>query len=157
MSQTFPAEGSPNSLKWAAILAILVDVPFILVLLLSGGETKLELHPTMVLPLAISGLIIYASYSAGKMEYVLEEDALSVSFPLSTLRISYIRIRYAGKVETSLRFRVFGGSLPGARALPAFILQSSRPKLTKQGLNQLMTCPIRIHRQAIQIPASFNH
>ena len=48
------------------------------------------------------------------MNYVLGEDELRVSFPLSPLRVSYTKIRYAGKVETSLRFRLFGGSLPGA-------------------------------------------
>jgi hypothetical protein len=48
------------------------------------------------------------------MKYVLGEDELKVNFSLSPLRISYNKIRYAGKVETSLRFRLFGGSLPGS-------------------------------------------
>jgi hypothetical protein len=68
----------------------------------------------MLIPLTISGLIIYSSYAAGRMEYVLGEDELKVSFPLSPLRVSYSKIKCAGKVETNLRFRLFGGSLPGA-------------------------------------------
>jgi hypothetical protein len=96
------------------VFALLVDIPFLLVILLSGGEPEPVMLPVMILPLAVSGLLVYASYSAGKMVYVLGEDELRVCFPLSPLRISYTRIRYAGKVETSLRFRLFGGSLPGA-------------------------------------------
>jgi hypothetical protein len=96
------------------LIALLIDVPFLLILLLFSGEPKQVSFLIMILPLAISGLIVYASYSAGKMEYVLMEDELRISFPLSPLRIRYDKIRYAGKVETSLRFRLFGGSLPGA-------------------------------------------
>jgi hypothetical protein len=68
----------------------------------------------MILPLGISGLIVYASYASGRTAYVLGENELRVSFPLSPLRISYSKIRSAGKVETSLRFRLFGGSFPGS-------------------------------------------
>jgi hypothetical protein len=114
MSQTFPAEASANSLKWTVVFALLIDIPFLLVILLSGGEPGPVMLPVLILPLAISGLLVYASYSAGKMVYVLGDDELRICFPVSPLRISYTRIRYVGKVETSLRFRLFGGSLPGA-------------------------------------------
>ncbi|MFH0897576.1 MAG: PH domain-containing protein [Candidatus Bathyarchaeota archaeon] len=113
MSQPFTAENSRKSLKWAVLLALLIDVPFILVPLFSSGEPEPVLLLVMFIPFAISGLIVYSSYAARRMEYVLENDALRVSFPLSPLRISYTKIRCAGKVETSLRFRLFGGRLPG--------------------------------------------
>ncbi len=114
MSRSFPAGGSGNSLRWAIALALLIDLPLLLVLLLSSGKPEPVLFLIMIVPVAVSGLIIYSSYTAGMMEYKLEEDELRVSFPLSPLRVSYSKIRCAGKVETSLRFRLFGGSLPGA-------------------------------------------
>ena len=114
MSQHFQAEDSKKSLKWAVLLALLIDVPFLLVLLLSSGEPEPILLLIMSIPLAISALIIYSSYSAGRMEYVLDEAELRISFPLSPLKINYTKIRGAARVETSLRFRLFGGSLPGA-------------------------------------------
>jgi hypothetical protein len=114
MSKSFPVGDSGKSLKWAVLIALLIDLPFLMILLFSSGELKLVSLLVMILPLAISGLIVYASYASGRMEYVLGEDELRVNFPLSPLRISYNKIRYAGKVETSLRFRLFGGSLPGS-------------------------------------------
>jgi len=114
MSQSFPAEGSGNSLRWSILIALLIDAPFLLIALFSSGEPKPLLLLIMILPLSISGLIVYASYASGKMRYIIGEDGLRISFALSPLRISYDRIRYAGKVETSLRFRLFGGSLPGS-------------------------------------------
>jgi hypothetical protein len=114
MSQSFPAEGSGNSLKWSILIALLIDAPFLLITLFSSGEPKLVSLLFTILPLSISGLIVYASYASGKMRYIIGEDELRISFPLSPLRILYDKIRYAGKVETSLRFRLFGGSLPGS-------------------------------------------
>jgi hypothetical protein len=114
MSKSFQAEDSGNNLKWSVLIALLIDTPFLLVLLLSGGELGLVSLLIMILPTAISGLIIYASYSASKMTYLLGDRELSIVFPLSPLRISYSEIKDAGKVETSLRFRLFGGSLPGS-------------------------------------------
>jgi hypothetical protein len=114
MSQSFPAEGSRNSLKWSILIALLIDAPFLLILLFFSGEPKLVSLLSTILPLSISGLIVYASYASGKMRYIIGEDELRISFPLSPLRIRYDKIRYAGMVETSLRFRLFGGSLPGS-------------------------------------------
>lgn len=114
MSQSFPATASPNSFKWTIIIALLIDVPIISILILSGVKPESITLLVFILPAAVSALIIYSSYAAGKIEYILEENQLRVKFPLSPLRISYSKIRGAGKVETSLRFRLFGGSLPGA-------------------------------------------
>jgi hypothetical protein len=69
---------------------------------------------TGLLPLGISALIIYASYASGKMRYTLEEDDIRVNFPLAPQRITYDRIKSVGKVDTNLRLRLFGGSLPGS-------------------------------------------
>jgi len=113
MSQSFPAGDSGNSLKWAVALALLIDIPILMVLLFSW-KTESMILLTSILPIAVSGVIVYSSYAAGRMKYVLEEEGLNVSFPLSPLKISYSRIKAAGKVETSLRLRLFGGSLPGA-------------------------------------------
>jgi hypothetical protein len=44
----------------------------------------------------------------------LSDDGLRINFPLSPLRINYSKIKGAGKMETSLGFRLFGGSLPGS-------------------------------------------
>jgi hypothetical protein len=114
MSRSFPVDGARKNLRWAVLLALIIDLPFIIVFLLSGWEPEPVLLLLMLIPLTISGLIIYSSYAAGRMEYVLGEDELKVSFPLSPLRVSYSKIKCAGKVETNLRFRLFGGSLPGA-------------------------------------------
>jgi hypothetical protein len=114
MSRSFPVDGARKNLRWAVLLALIIDLPFIMVFLLSGWEPEPVLLHLMLIPLTISGLIIYSSYAAGRMEYVLGEDELKVSFPLSPLRVSYSKIKCAGKVETNLRFRLFGGSLPGA-------------------------------------------
>jgi hypothetical protein len=114
MSQSFPAEGSGNSLKWSILIALLIDAPFLIITLFTSGEPKLVSLLFTILSLSISGLIVYASYASGKMRYIIGEDELRISFPLSPLRIRYDKIRYAGKVETSLRFRLFGGSLPGS-------------------------------------------
>ena len=114
MSLSFPAGSSGKSLRWTVALALLIDFPFISILLFYSGKTEPVMLLGTILPVAISGLIIYSSYAAGRMEYVLGEYELRVSFPLSPLRISYGKIKGAGKVETSLRFRLFGGSLPGA-------------------------------------------
>jgi hypothetical protein len=113
MSKSFPVGGSGNSLKRAIILALLIDVPFIAIFLLVGG-TEPSILLTFIFPIMIGGLIVYSSYAAARMEYVLEDDGLRIRFPMSPLRISYRKIRSAGKVETSLSFRLFGGSLPGA-------------------------------------------
>ncbi|MDQ1278855.1 MAG: hypothetical protein QG670_115 [Thermoproteota archaeon] len=95
------------------LLEFLIDIPFLIVVVLSGGEPDLVLLLVLLIPLLISGLIVYSSYSAGRMNYVLEETDLKVNFPLSPLNINYNRIKSARKVETNLRFRLFGGSLPG--------------------------------------------
>ncbi len=113
MTMSFPAGGSGNSLRWAVALALLIDVPFFAVILFSGKPEPAMLL-LAILPLGISALIVYSSYAAGKMQYTLGDDGIRISFPLSPLRISYGRIRGAGKVETSLGFRLFGGSLPGS-------------------------------------------
>ncbi|MFA5869953.1 MAG: PH domain-containing protein [Candidatus Bathyarchaeia archaeon] len=68
----------------------------------------------MIIPLCVSGLIVYSSYAAGRMAYVLGEDGLRVKFSLAPLMLKYQHIKGAGKVETSLGFRLFGGSLPGS-------------------------------------------
>ncbi|HIH88729.1 TPA: DUF1648 domain-containing protein, partial [Candidatus Bathyarchaeota archaeon] len=113
MTMSFPAGSSGNSLKWAIVLALLIDVPFFAMILFSGKpETAMLL--TAILPIGISALIVYASYTAGKMEYTLGDKEFRLNFPLSPLRISYSRIRGAGKVETTLGMRLFGGSLPGS-------------------------------------------
>jgi hypothetical protein len=114
MFRSFPAYGIGNNIMWAVVLALFIDLPLLLVLLLFGGKPEPVLLLVMIIPLAISGLIIYSSYAAGRMEYVLEEDELRVSFPLSPLRINYGKIKCAEMIETSLRFRLFGGNLPGA-------------------------------------------
>lgn len=114
MSQSFSAESSKNSLKWAIIIALLIDTPFLLITLFSGVEPKIFPFLIMILPLSISALIVYASYASSKMMYIIGEDEFRISFPLSPLRISYSKIRQAGKIETNLRFRLFGGSLPGS-------------------------------------------
>ncbi|MCX6649811.1 MAG: PH domain-containing protein [Candidatus Bathyarchaeota archaeon] len=113
MFKSFPAGSSGNSLKWAIVLALLFDVPFASILLF-GGRPESVMLMVSILPIAVSGLIVYSVYAAARMEYVLGEDDLRIRFPLSPLRISYGRIRGAGKVETSLGLRLFGGSLPGA-------------------------------------------
>lgn len=114
MTQRFPAEKSEKSLRWAILLALIIEIPFLLVLLFSSGGPESIFLIIMFLPLAISALIVYASYTAGNMEYILDETELRVSFPLSSLRTSYTKIRNTEKVETILRLRLFGGSLPGA-------------------------------------------
>ena len=114
MSQSYPAGDSGNSLKWAVLIALLINLPLLLVLLFSDVGSEPVLFLIMIVPFTISGLIVYSSYAAGRMNYTLGEDELRVSFPLSPLRVSYPEIRCAGKVETNLRFRLFGGSLPGA-------------------------------------------
>ena len=114
MSRSFPAGASRGSLKWALLLGILIDVPFVAILALSWGELDSIIALVMIIPLGISGLIVYSSYAAGGMAYVLAEEGLRVSFPLAPLRLRYDQIRGAGKVETSLGFRLFGGSLPGS-------------------------------------------
>ncbi len=114
MSKLFPVESSKKSLKWAILIAILIDTPFLLITLFSGVEPKIFPLLIMILPLSISALIVYASYASSKMMYIVGEDEFRISFPLSPLRISYSKIRCAGKIETNLRFRLFGGSLPGS-------------------------------------------
>jgi hypothetical protein len=113
MSQSFPAGGSRNSLMWAVILALLINTPLFSILLLSGINT-VTMTLVSILPVTVSALIIYSSYAAGKMEYILEEDELRVNFPLSPIKISYKKIKEVAKVETTLRLRLLGGSLPGA-------------------------------------------
>jgi hypothetical protein len=113
MSQIFPAESSKNSLKWAILIALLIDTPFILIVLFSGVEPKLFPLLVTILPLSISALIVYASYASAKMMYIVGDSEFSISFPLSP-KISFSKIKYAGKIETNLRFRLFGGSLPGS-------------------------------------------
>ncbi len=112
MTDSFSAGDPGKSLRWAVLIALLIDSPFLLVMLLLGGETMLL--PIMIIPTALSALIVYASYTTGRMTYVLGENELRVNFPLAPLAISYSTIRSAGKVETSLRLRLFGGSLPGS-------------------------------------------
>lgn len=101
-------------MKWAFVLSLLIDAPFLAVLALSWGSLDPILLLIMIIPLGVSGLIVYSSYAAGAMEYLLEEEGLRVRFPLAPLRVKYAQIRGAGKVETSLGFRLFGGSLPGS-------------------------------------------
>jgi len=114
MVQAFSAEKSENSLKWAVLIALIIDIPFLFILLFSGVGRSFVSLTIMLIPLAITGLIIYVSISAGKSEYIFEEDVLRICFPLSPLNISYDKIRNAEKVDTVLGFRIFGGSLPGA-------------------------------------------
>lgn len=110
MPQSFPAEPSPGSLKWAILLALIIDVPFLATIIFTGEQYT----PIILLPLAITALIVGLAYSAGKLTYVLEDDSLRIIYPLAPSRIKYDVITNAGKVETSLKFRLFGGSLPGA-------------------------------------------
>ena len=114
MVQAFSAEKSENGLKWAVLIALFIDIPFLFILLFSELGRSFVSLAIMLIPLAITGLIIYFAYSAGKSEYIFEEDGLRICFPLSPLRIPYDKIRNAEKVDTVLGFRIFGGSLPGA-------------------------------------------
>jgi hypothetical protein len=113
MTIAFSAGNSGSSLKWAIAVAAIIDVPFIAIIILAE-KTVPAILLTSLLPIAVSGLIIYASYSAGKMRYLLDEEGIRISFPLSPLKVGYGKIRAAGKVNTTLNFRLFGGSLPGA-------------------------------------------
>jgi len=88
MSQEFSAGLSPNSLKWAAILALLIDAPFLITLILLGGGLETTTIMMLALFAGISALIIYLSYAAGKMTYILREEELEIRFPLSPLKIS---------------------------------------------------------------------
>lgn len=114
MEQFFPVKSSENSLKWAVFLALLIDVPFLLIILYSPGSIRLTSLFIILLPLSISGLIIYAAYNSRKMNYILGDDEIKISFPLSPLKVSYDTIRNVSKVETGLRLRLFGGGLPGS-------------------------------------------
>jgi hypothetical protein len=80
ISMPFPAGGSGNGLKWAVAFALLVDVPFLAIVLLGGRTVSAIL---LISPIALSVLIIYSSYAAGRMKYILDEDGLRVSFPPS--------------------------------------------------------------------------
>jgi len=114
MSRSFPAGRSGNSIWWAIAFALLIDIPFLSILYFVGGRSEPLMLLAAIFPLVISGLIVYSAYAAGKMDYILGESELKIGFPLSPLRVSYGRIKGAGKVDTSLSFRLFGGSLPGA-------------------------------------------
>jgi hypothetical protein len=113
MTLSFPAGDSGSSLKWAIAVAAIIDIPFIAVVVLAE-KTSTTILLTSLLPIAVSALIIYSSYAAGKMTYILDEEGMRINFPLSPLRVSYGKIRAAGKVNTTLNLRLFGGSLPGA-------------------------------------------
>jgi hypothetical protein len=113
VSESFSAGGSRKNVWWAIAVALLIDAPFVSILYFLGGKPEPLMLIAAFLPLAISVLIIYSSYAGGKMEYLLGDDELRIGFPLSPLRVSYGKIKGAGKVDTSLGFRLFGGSLPG--------------------------------------------
>jgi hypothetical protein len=114
MSKTFPADGSKKSLLWAIALALIIDIPFLFTTTFAFGTSNTLMFLMMILPIGISGLIIYASYTAGRMNYDIGEESLRINFPLSPLRLRYDQIKSATKVNTTLSFRLFGGSLPGA-------------------------------------------
>lgn len=113
MTMSFPAGDSGNSLKWAIAVAAIIDIPFITIIVLAE-KTATAILLTSILPIAVSALIVYSSYAASHMRYILDDEEMRISFPLSPLRVGYGKIRAAGKVETRLNFRLFGGSLPGA-------------------------------------------
>ena len=114
MSQSFPAEEPRDSIKRALLIALLISTPFLLITLFSRNETEPLILLIAALPLTISTLIVYAVYASSRMTYNLSENEFSISFPLNPLKIKYSKIKGVGKVETTLRFRIFGGSLPGS-------------------------------------------
>ena len=113
MDQSFSAGGSDRSLWIGVGLAVLLDAPFFAVFLLSVPGSDLLTLLVLATPLTITALLVWVSYLARGMKYVLDEEDLRVVFPASPLRVPYTAIRSAEKVETSLVLRLFGGSWPG--------------------------------------------
>lgn len=95
-------------------LALVLDIPFVAILIsIWGAKPDALALLVFLIPVTISGFLIYTSVLARKMTYVLREEDLYVDFPVSPLRLRYEEVKGAEKVETSLRFRLFGGSWPG--------------------------------------------
>ena len=113
MSRSFSAGGSNNSLRYGIAFALILDLPFLIILfaLDSGFEAITIL--VAAIPLTVSTLLIWLSYAARKMTYVFEDSGLRIIFPASPLYLPYSAIRSAEKVETTLTFKLFGGSWPG--------------------------------------------
>jgi hypothetical protein len=114
MSETFSASNSGKTLQFGIALALVLDIPFAAILIsIWGAKPDALALLVFLIPVTISGFLIYISFLARKMTYVLREKDLYVDFPISTLQLRYEEIKSAGKVETSLAFRLFGGSWPG--------------------------------------------
>jgi hypothetical protein len=115
LSRSFYASKNTNTLPLGIALALILDIPFLAMFIVIWGE-KPDTMALLVLmvPLTISGFLIYISFNAQRMTYKLGEKDLYIDFPASPLRLRYEEVRDAKKVETSLKFRVFGGSWPGA-------------------------------------------
>ena len=114
MSRSFSASKIRNTLPIGIALALILDIPFVAMLIMIWGEKPDALALLIfLLPLTISGFLIYISYIAQRMMYTLGEKDLYVDFPASPLRLRYEEIKEVRKLETSLKFRMFGGSWPG--------------------------------------------
>ncbi|MDQ1281184.1 MAG: hypothetical protein QG670_2448 [Thermoproteota archaeon] len=113
MSRSFLADVSNNSLWYSIVFALVLDLPVLIILFVLDTGFEIATIVVAAIPLTISSLLIWLSYIAKKMKYVLEESGLRIIFPASPLYVPYEAIRSAAKVETSLTFRLFGGSWPG--------------------------------------------
>jgi hypothetical protein len=113
MDEAFSAEVSGKSVWWGIGIALLLDAPLIALLIFSGGIPNTIAFGIILFPLIITGLLIYITIAARKMSYILKEDVLYIDFSVSPLSLPYNKIIAAGKVETQLIFRIFGGSWPG--------------------------------------------
>jgi hypothetical protein len=113
MARPFSAGGSHNSLRYGIAFALILDLPFLIILFaLDGGFEGITILVAAI-PLTVSTLFIWLSYAARKMTYVFEDSGLRISFPASPLYLPYHAIRSAEKVVTTLTFKLFGGSWPG--------------------------------------------
>jgi hypothetical protein len=113
MSRSFSVDGSSKSLEYGVAFAILLDLPFfILLFTLSKGFEGITILVVAIL-LTVSTLLMWLSYAARKMTYVLEDTGLRIIFPASPRFLPYGTIRSAEKVETALTLRLFGGNWPG--------------------------------------------
>jgi len=112
-SAVFEAAYSRSATVWGIALAVVLDIPLVVFLLLGSQGPILFLVFLCALFAVIPALIIYFTLAGRTMSYELNKDEFRVNFSPMKLKTPYTFIENVEIVNLTLLLRLFGGSWPG--------------------------------------------
>ena len=112
-STVFNAGYSKSATTWGIALALVLDIPLILFLILGSQGPILFVVFLGALLAVVPVLLIYFTLAGRTMRYEITKDEFKVNFRPMKLSIPFAFIESVQMVDLALLLRLFGGSWPG--------------------------------------------